>query len=190
VEPGTNPGFLFQQNTMRDALVAGLTLNYLNERCDRIEMANIAQTVNVLQALIFTDGEKMLLTPTYHIYDMYKVHQDAILLPLDMESPLYSLGDQSLSSVQASASRSKEGKIHISLVNIDPEEVQKVIINLKGTVDKSVSGTILSGSAINSHNTFENPKNIVPEKFSGLIVRGDQIALDLPAHSVLVLEIL
>jgi alpha-N-arabinofuranosidase len=190
VEPGTNPGFLFQQNTMRDALVAGLTLNYLNERCERVKMANIAQTINVLQSLIFTEGEKMLLTPTYHIYDMYKVHHDATLLPIDMVSSQYSLGDQALPAVQASASLSKEGKIHISLVNIDPEEIQKVIINLKGTVDKSVSGTILSGSAINSHNTFENPKNLVPEKFSGAIIRGDQIALDLPAHSVLVLEIL
>ena len=115
VEPGTNPGFLFQQNTMRDALVAALTLNYLNERCDRVKMANIAQTVNVLQALIFTEGEKMLLTPTYHIYDMYKVHHDATLLPLELDSPPeYSFDDQSLPSVQASASIDSEGRIHIS----------------------------------------------------------------------------
>ena len=103
VEPGTNPGFLFQQNTMRDALVAGLTLNYLNERCSRVKMANIAQTVNVLQALIFTEDEKMVLTPTYHVYDMYKVHHDATLLPIELSGPDYVFDGDTLPALSASA---------------------------------------------------------------------------------------
>ena len=132
VEPGTNPGFLFQQNSMRDALVAAITLNYLNARCERIRMANIAQTINVLQALIFTDGEKILLTPTYHIYNMYKVHHDAILLPLTLESPDYMLGSESLKAISASASMDEEGRIHLSLVNIDPHKPIDLQIALKG----------------------------------------------------------
>lgn len=190
VEPGSNPGFLFQQNTMRDALVAGLTLNYLNERCDRVKMANIAQTVNVLQALIFTDGEKMMLTPTYHIYDMYKVHHDALLLPLDLDAPAYEFGDQSLPSINASASKDKDGMIHLSVVNIDPGNSQKVAVSLRGYDFDKVSGIILKGSAMNSHNTFDNPEDVVPEEFSDAKIKDGRIFLELPAHSVIVLEIL
>jgi alpha-N-arabinofuranosidase len=189
VEPGTNPGFLFQQNTMRDALVAGLTLNYLNERCDRIKMANIAQTINVLQALIFTDGDKMVLTPTYHVYDMYKVHHDAQLLPLNLECPPYSFGDQSLPSVNASASRSEDGSIHISMVNIDPFRSHDVVIGIRGAEAGKVSGTVLSSAEINSHNTFDDPEKVVPEEFGGAKVKGGKVTLVLPAHSVVILEI-
>ncbi|MFO7669236.1 MAG: alpha-N-arabinofuranosidase [Bacteroidales bacterium] len=189
VEPGTNPGFLFQQNTMRDALVAGLTLNYLNERCDRVKMANIAQTVNVLQALIFTEEEKMLLTPTYHVYDMYKVHQDAILLPLEMESPPYSFGSQSLPSLQASASRDKDGRIHISIVNIDPVNSREALIQLIGSEAGKVSATILSSAEMNSHNTFEHPREVVLKEFKGAKLKGDRVTLEIPAHSVIMLEI-
>lgn len=96
VEPGTNPGFLYQQNTLRDALVAGLTLNLFNEHCERVHMANIAQTINVLQAMILTEGERMLCTPTYHVFQMYAVHQDATRLPLTLESEDYRLGDETL----------------------------------------------------------------------------------------------
>jgi alpha-N-arabinofuranosidase len=189
VEPGTNPGFLFQQNTMRDALVAGLTLNYLNERCNRIKMANIAQTINVLQALIFTDGDKMVLTPTYHVYDMYKVHHDAQLLPLNLECPAYSYGDQSLPSVNASASRGEDGLIHVSVVNIDPSRSQDVVIGIRGAEAGKVSGTILSSAEINSRNTFEDPEEVVPAVFNGARIKGGKITLVLPAHSVVMLEI-
>ncbi|MGM0473986.1 MAG: alpha-N-arabinofuranosidase [Bacteroidota bacterium] len=189
VEPGTNPGFLFQQNTMRDALVAGLTLNYLNERCDRIKMANIAQTINVLQALIFTEGEKMMLTPTYHIYDMYKVHHDALLLPVTLETPDYTHEGQPLPAVSASASRDEDGKIHISLVNIDPEETIPVTAGLRGTEVDQVSGTILASEAMNSHNTFENPDEVIPAGFNDARLRGDVLQLELPPRSVVVLEL-
>lgn len=190
VEPGTNRGFLFQQNSMRDALVAGLTLNYLNDRCDRVKMANIAQTVNVLQALIFTDGEKMLLTPTYHIYDMYKVHHDALLLPLELEGPDYSYGDQSLPAITASASKSENGKINLSLVNIDPDQSLDVRINLQGTDASNVSASILASAEMNSFNTFGNPEEVKIEEFKGAQIKKGVISLKVPAHSVIMLEIL
>ena len=91
VEPGTNPGFLYQQNTMRDAVVAGLHLNVFNNHADRVRMANIAQTINVLQAMVLTRGEELVLTPTYHVFDLYKVHQDALLLPIEIVITSYSI---------------------------------------------------------------------------------------------------
>ena len=190
VEPGTNPGFLFQQNSMRDALVAALTLNYLNERCKRIKMANIAQTINVLQALLFTDGDKMVRTPTYHVYDMYKVHHDATLLPVSMESPDYQYGGESIPAVSASASMDKHGKVHISMVNIDPENPLPLSIDLRGANLKTVKGTVLTSGQINSHNTFENPEEVVPASFDGAKVQKGKLELLLPARSVVVLEVL
>jgi alpha-N-arabinofuranosidase len=190
VEPGTNPGFLFQQNSMRDALVAALTLNYLNERCERIKMANIAQTINVLQALIFTDGEKMMLTPTYHIYDMFKVHHDASMLPISFESPEYIFGEESLPAMNASASMDKNGKIHITLVNIDPHNPINVSVDLRGTGEKEVTGTLLSSKEMNSYNTFEKPREVVPVEFKDATVQKDRLEVRLPARSVVVLEIL
>jgi len=189
VEPGTNPGFLFQQNTMRDALVAGLTLNYLNARCERVKMANIAQTVNVLQALIFTDEEKMMLTPTYHIYDMYKVHHDATLIPLTLESPEYQFGDESLPALSASASRDKEGKTHISLVNIDPDTPIEVSIALGEVEGKKVRGQVLTTPEMNSHNTFEDPSRVVPVEFTSAKIKKGVLELVVPSKSVVVLEI-
>lgn len=189
VEPGTNPGFLFQQNSMRDALVAGLTLNYLNERCDRIKMANIAQTINVLQALIFTDGDKMLLTPTYYIYDMYKVHHDARLLPVSFESPVYSFDGKSVSAISLSSSRDDYGRIHISLVNIDPGKSHTLLLDLRGTEASNVKGRLLTSEAMNGHNTFEFPDKVTPEPFNGAKLRKDKIEVVLPGKSVVVLEI-
>src|SRR5690606_29801190 len=119
VEEGTNPGFLYQQNTMRDAMIAGATLNIFNNRADRVKMANLAQTVNVLQAVILTEEEKMLLTPTYHVMHMYKVHQDNSLIPVTFDSPNYEFGGKSLPAVSISASRDDLGSVYISLVNID-----------------------------------------------------------------------
>ena len=122
VEAGTNPGFLYQQNTLRDALVAGVSLNYFNKKADRIKMANLAQTVNVLQALILTKDEKIVLTPTYHVFEMYKVHQDATLLLFDItRQDFYDYQGTKLPALSISASRDKNGLIHITLVNIHPK---------------------------------------------------------------------
>ncbi len=121
VEEGTNPGFLYQQNALRDAVVAGYNLNLFNNHADRVKGANIAQTINVLQAMILTKGEQMILTPTYHVFEMYKVHQDATLLPINLEEGTYTYGGESTGAVSASASRDSQGRIHITLVNMDPE---------------------------------------------------------------------
>ena len=189
VEPGTNPGFLYQQNSMRDALVAGLTLNYLNARCERVRMANIAQTINVLQALIFTDGDQMVLTPTYHIYDMYQVHHDATLLPQTLEGPDYILDSESLPAISASASMDQEGRIHLSLVNIDPGKAIDIQVELKGKSSAKVTGQLLSSEMMDSHNSFTQPEEVVPVEFDGARFKKGKLELTIPAHSVIVLQV-
>ncbi len=209
VEPGTNPGFLYQQNTLRDAMVAGLTLNYFNERCERIKMANIAQTVNVLQAVILTEGEKMLLTPTYHIFEMYKVHQDAVLLPSFLETPDYeyafhdeeasrmpffmrqgaTYSGNTLPMISTSASRAADGTIHVSIVNIDPHHSGEFTIEVRGAGVSEVGGRILTADRINSMNTFEEPEVVAPEEFSGVSLDDGILALNIPAKSIIVLTI-
>ncbi len=188
VEPGTNPGFLFQQNTIRDALVAGLSLNYLNERCERVKMANIAQTVNVLQALIFTSEDKILLTPTYHIFEMYKVHHDATLLPLDVDCGNYEYDGKKLPALSASASRNKDGIINISIVNIHPREDTEFKIDMRGTKIKDVSGRILTSEKYTDHNTFENPEKVKPGVFNNIKINKNELTGTIPAKSVIVLE--
>lgn len=189
VEPGTNPGFLYQQNTMRDAMIAGTTLNIFHNHCDRVRMANLAQTVNVLQAVILTEGEKMLLTPTYHVLEMYNVHQDALLLPIDIRVNNYTFGTEKLPAVSVSASRNKAGKVHISLVNIDPNRSQEVSISLRGVAAKNVSGRILSSPKVQDHNTFDQPDRIKPVEFKGASISGDMLKLTLPPVSVVVLTL-
>jgi alpha-N-arabinofuranosidase len=189
VEPGTNPGFLFQQNSMRDALVAALTLNYLNARCERVRMANIAQTINVLQALIFTEGDKMLLTPTYHIYDMYKVHHDATMLPQTLQGPGYVMGTDSLPAISASASLDASGRIHLSLVNIDPSKAIEMEVELAGKDTGNVKGRLLASKMMDGHNSFEHPDEVVPVAFEGAHFRKGKLELILPARSVVVLEV-
>jgi len=190
VEPGTNPGFLYQQNTMRDAFVAALSLNHFNDRCSRIKMANIAQTVNVLQAMILTEEEKMLLTPTYHVFEMYKVHQDATMLPLDLDSDLsYEFGENSLPAISASASRDASGTLHISLVNINPDKEGEVNIEIRGDKVSGVSGRLLTAGELSSYNSFENPEVVKPREFKGARLNKQKLSLTLPAKSILVLEV-
>ena len=189
VEPGTNPGFLYQQNTMRDAMIAGTTLNIFNNHADRIRMANLAQAINVLQAVILTEEEKMLLTPTYHVMEMYNVHQDAALLPISIKSNDYVLGDEKLQAVSASASRDKAGVTHISLVNIDSKKTQDISVNLQGGKYASVSGRILSSEKLQDFNSFNNPNKITPSTFKGANLKGSTLNVKLPPFSVVVLEL-
>jgi alpha-L-arabinofuranosidase len=189
VEPGTNPGFLFQQNTMRDAFVAGISLNYFNEKCDRIRMANIAQTVNVLQALVFTEGEAMLLTPTYHVFEMYQVHQDATLLPLDLESGHYEFEGSRLPSLSASASKDHQGRVHVSIVNIHPDEHSKLEIDLRGLDVSKVNGRILTSGDVGDHNTFDNPEKVQPVEFTDAKLKRSILTTTIPSKSVVVLEL-
>ncbi len=189
VEPGTNPGFLYQQNTMRDALIAGSTLNIFNNHCDRVRVANLAQTVNVLQALILTDKEKMLLTPTYHVFDLYKVHMDAKLIPIRFTSPDYVLGDQNIPAVNASASIDSKGAVHLSLVNLDPSKKITVATALTGIKWSGVQGQIVTSPKFNDYNSFANPDKIRPVKFTGAVKKGDQLNAELPPLSVVMLEL-
>jgi alpha-N-arabinofuranosidase len=189
VEPGTNPGFLYQQNTLRDALVAGVNLNIFNNHSDRVQMANIAQTVNVLQSVILTDGDRMLRTPTYHVYEMYKVHQDAEWLPVDLTSAEYSHHGESISQISASASRDERGVVHISLCNLHPENPGTIQCQLEDIQISRATGRILTATAMNAHNTFDNPDYVKPVSFQGFHVDGEGLHVELPAKSVVVLAI-
>ncbi|MEH7480935.1 alpha-N-arabinofuranosidase [Neobacillus drentensis] len=191
VEPGTNPGFLYQQNTIRDALVAGLHFNIFHNHADRVQMTNIAQTVNVLQAMILTEGEKMILTPTYHVFDMYKVHQDAELLAVDSSFGTYEYNGETLPQVTVSASKNAEGKIHVSLCNIDHQNGAELDLDLRGinAANTKVSGTIITADTMNSHNTFEQPDVVKPVDFTGVTVENNKLAIKLPAMSVVTLVI-
>jgi alpha-N-arabinofuranosidase len=189
VEPGTNPGFLYQQNTMRDAMIAGTTLNIFNNHSDRVRMANLAQTINVLQAVILTNEEKMILTPTYHVMEMYSVHQDATYLPLTLKSNDYTAGEEKLPAISVSASKDKAGLIHISLVNIDPQKSQDIAIDVSKYNLTSVTGRILTSSKIQDHNTFSDPEKIKPAAFTSASLKSNMLSLKLPPFSVVILEL-
>ena len=189
VEPGTNPGFLYQQNTMRDAMIAATTLNIFNNHSDRVRMANLAQLVNVLQAVILTDKEKMILTPTYHVMEMYNVHQDARLIPLTLKCNDYVLNKEKLPAVSVSASLDSLGLTHISLVNIDTKKSQDISIDLNAAKFTSVTGRILTSEKIQDHNTFTEPDKIKPAVFNGAGIKGNILSLNMPPFSVVVLEL-
>lgn len=188
VEEGTNPGFLYQQNTMRDAMIAGTTLNIFNNWADRVKMANLAQTINVLQAVILTEDEKMLLTPTYHVMKMYNVHHDATLLPISFDSPNYEFKGETLPAVSISASKDKNDVTHISLVNIDSEKDNEVVIDVEGLNIDEVTAQILKSKNLQDHNTFDNPNNIVPSQFKDFKLKKGKLTLTLPPFSVVVIE--
>ncbi len=191
VEPGTNPGFLYQQNSLRDALIAGINLNIFNNNCDRVQMANIAQTINVLQAVILTEGEKMIKTPTYHVFDMYQVHQDAELLAMETNLESIELDDKKVPGVNVSASKDKKGNINITLCNLDPEKTQKVECNiikqkLKG---RDISAKIISAESLNAHNTFDNPEVVTIQPYNRIKIADNQLNIELPAASVLLVSL-
>jgi alpha-N-arabinofuranosidase len=191
VEPGTNPGFLYQQNTLRDALVAGITLNILNQHCDRVHMANLAQTINVLQALILTEEDKMLLTPTYHVFDMYQVHQDAFLLETRIENETgYIHNEERLPQINVSASKDEVGSVHVSLCNLDPNATTEVELTLFGLdAIGQVSGQILTAADMTTHNTFSQPESLKPAAFQSFSTAGQILTAELAPMSVTVLEL-
>jgi len=189
VEPGTNPGFLYQQNTMRDAMIAGVTLNIFNNHADRVRMANLAQTINVLQAVILTNKEKIVLTPTYHVMEMYNIHQNAKLLPITLKTDDYQFGDQKLPAVSASASKDSSGFIHLSITNINSEKLENISIKIEGENCKKVTGRILTSPGIHDHNTFDDPHKIEPKIFTGASLKNDVISLAIPPFSLVVLEV-
>jgi alpha-N-arabinofuranosidase len=189
VEPGTNPAFLYQQNSMRDAMIAGSTLNIFNNHCDRVRMANLAQCVNVLQSVILTNEEKMILTPTYHVMEMYNVHQNALMLPLTVTSSDYSFGGKKIKAISASASKDKTGAVHISLVNIDARQSQVVSVELGDITARSVTGRILHSGSLQDHNSFDDPQKIKPAVFNDATLSGNKLSVKMPPFSVVVLEL-
>jgi alpha-N-arabinofuranosidase len=188
VEPGTNPGFLYQQNTLRDAVVAAVNLNIFHAHADRVRMTNIAQVINVLQAMILTDKEKMLVTPTYHVFHMYKPFRGATLLPVELAAPQYKLGEISAPTLTASAARGTDGKMHIALVNLNPREAVTSIIKVAGGSTGRFSGTILTATAMDAHNTFDKPDAVKPAAFNGARVESGSVRVVVPAKSIVVLS--
>jgi len=188
-EPGTNPGFLYQQNTLRDALVAGVGLNIFNNHCDRVQMANIAQMINVLQAMILTEGDKIVLTPTYYIFKMYKVHQDAELVSTDLVCDNYVNEEKSIPEINVSASIDNNGLLHISLCNLNPNKTIELSSELRGFIGTKVSGTILVADEMNAHNTFKAPNTISPTEFKDFSLEGNNLSITVPPMSVIVLTV-
>lgn len=188
-EPGTNPGFLYQQNTMRDALVAGINLNLFNKNCDRVKMANIAQLVNVLQSVILTEGEKMILTPTYHVFNMYKVHQDAILIGSYIETEKIGLEDEYMvPNLYESTSIDSEGRINITINNLsatDSYDIEGIVLEKD---IKSVKASILTNE-IQAKNTFDEPDNVKPSEFKDYKITDKGIDFKIPACSIIHLVI-
>ena len=189
VEPGTNPGFLYQQNTLRDAILAGTILNIFHKHADRVQVANIAQLVNVLQALFLTEGDKMLLTPTYHVFDMYKVHHDATMLPVEISSPTYSRLGKSIPSLSVSASRDKNGAVNVSFVNIDPNQSVEISCNLKDVKGKLASANIITAPKMDSYNTFDNPNQVVLKEFKSGSFKNGILKIKIPEKSVVTVQI-
>ncbi|MDZ7723896.1 MAG: alpha-N-arabinofuranosidase [candidate division KSB1 bacterium] len=190
VEPGTNPGFLYQQNTLRDAVTAALYLNIYNNHARRIKMANIAQMINVLQAMLLTKEEQIVKTPTFYVFKMYKVHHDATLLPIDVVCKDYSYDGMSLPSISASASKDQNGVIHISLCNIDLHNDRSIEIDLRGSNQWSdFAGEIIAAPNKNDYNDFGKPEKVNIQEFSSFSVQNNVLKVDLPAKSVVTIAL-
>jgi alpha-N-arabinofuranosidase len=189
VEPGTNPGFLYQQNSLRDALLAAVNINIFVHHAERVRMTNIAQMINVLQAMILTRDAQMVLTPTYHVFDMYRGFQDATALPLDLPAIWYNREEWTAPAVTGSAVRGKDGAVHIALVNIDPARAHHLDIALTGIAATQVSGRVLTAARVQDVNDFAAPARVVPAAFAGAMVRDGTLSLDLPARALVVLDL-
>lgn len=188
VEPGTNPGFLYQQNTMRDALVAGINLNIFNKHSDRVKMANIAQLVNVLQSVALTEGRKMLLTPTYYVFDLYKAHQGGTLIDSFIETETIGIEDQTVPNLNESVTVNADGEIISTLCNLSATEAYDVELTVFDNNIKSATAAILHNK-FNSYNTFENPELVKTEQFDDFIVKNGKLQFKIPACSVLSIKL-
>lgn len=186
--PGSNSGFLAQQNSQRDAVLAALNLNIFARHADRVRMTNIAQMVNVLQAMILTDKEKMVLTPTYHVFKMYVPFQDATFVPVTFNAGTYTHGDMTLPRVDAIAARDAAGRLWLALTNVDPNRPAEIEASLSGVTATSVSGETLTAPKVDSVNTFEAPNTVVPKPVSAQ-VQGGRLTLKLEPKSVTVISI-
>ena len=188
VEPGTNPGFLYQQNSLRDALVAGINLNIFNNHADRVRMSNIAQMINVLQSVILTKDKEIVLTPTYYVFKMYKVHQDATALPVEIKCNQYTFGSQSIDAVNCSASV-KNGVVSITLCNLDPNQSQEISFDVPGFKLSKVSGKIVTANKINAYNDFGKKEEVSLADFNGAKINKGKIETVLPSKSVVLIQL-
>jgi alpha-L-arabinofuranosidase len=186
--PGSNPGFLVQQNSMRDAILAALNLNIFARHADRVRGANIAQMINVLQAMIMTDKEKMALTPTYHVYKMYVPFQDATFVPVTFDAGTYTHENISLPRVDAIAAKDTNGKLWLEITNIDPIQPVDIEASLGGVTAKSAAGETLTAPKVDSVNTFDAPNNVAPKAISVKVQNG-KLELRLEPKSVTVISV-
>ncbi|MFN8240533.1 MAG: alpha-L-arabinofuranosidase C-terminal domain-containing protein [Bacteroidales bacterium] len=189
VEPGTNPGFLYQQSTMRDAITAAIHLNIFNKHAARVKVANLAQVVNVLQSVILTRDDKMVLTPTYHVFRMFRVHQDATLLETSLRCEDYKVGDRKIPAISASASVDKDGKVHISIANLNPNKEITITCPVIGETYKAVTGEVLTSPEMSSFNSFDKGDVVKPAPFSGFKLKDGVLTVNMPSKSVVVLEL-
>ncbi len=188
-EPGSNPGFLVQRNTLRDAMLAALHFHVFHRHADRVKMANIAQMANVLQAMVITDQDRMVLTPTYHVFAMHRPFMDATSLPVQLAGvPDYTLGQYSIPALSVSAARSVDGKLLLSLANTQPNQPLPLQIAVGGKGVRAVTGQLLTATTMDAENRFETPDRVKPQPFKAEAKNG-QLTLKLPAKSVLVLEV-
>jgi alpha-L-arabinofuranosidase len=187
--PGTNHAHLEQQNTLRDAVLAATTLNIFHAHAERVRMANIAQAVNVLQAMLLTDGAKMAKTPSYHVFAMYLPFQDATFLPVEVNAPKLLSGKDSFPAFSVSAARGKDGKVYIAVANIDPQQGKKIQLSLSGIAPKSVRGDVLTHSRMDAHNVPGEIDVISPRPYNGARINKSALHLDIPAKSVVVVRL-
>lgn len=188
--PGTKEGFLQQQNTVRDAVVAGTNLNIFNNNADKISMANIAQIVNVLQSVILTNNELMVKTPTYYVFKMFTVHQDATLLPSEINCEKYSFENESVPAITSSASKDANGKIHITISNMNPNKAIDVAFELRGMAKVNFeNGSIVTGEKMNSYNDFGKNEEVSLKSFSDVKVTGNEMVVKMPSKSVVMIEL-
>ena len=186
--PGSTPGFLVQQNSLRDAILAALNLNIFAQHADRVRMANIAQMINVLQAMILTDKEKMVLTPTYYVYEMYVPFQDATFVPVTFDAGTYTHDGISLPRVDAIAAKDKAGKLWLAITNVDPNQSAELEVSLAGINAKSAAGETLTAPKVDSVNTFDAPNTVVPKPISAKAQDG-KLTLELAPKSVTVIAV-
>jgi alpha-L-arabinofuranosidase len=186
---GTNHAHLEQQNTLRDAVLAATTLNIFHAHADRVRMANIAQAVNVLQAMLLTDGAKMAKTPSYYVFAMYLPFQDATFLPVEIAAPKLTSGKDSFPAFNMSAARGKDGKVHIAVANLDPNKGQSIQLSLGSIKAKSVPGQILTHALMDAHNVPGVRELVAPAPFTGAKIDKGSLMLEVPAKSVVVVQL-
>lgn len=187
--PGSNPGFLQQQNSLRDALVAAVNINIFTRHAERVKMANIAQMINVLQAMILTDGDKMVVTPTYQVFGMYVPWQDATQLPIDLTGPWYNKDAATMPALNASAVRGTDGAVHVALANLDPLNPLTVTLNVDGATGSTLSGSVLTADRMDAHNSIGDSLTVAPRAMAPVAVTGGKAVLTLPAKSVTVVAL-